>query len=64
MTERLKLAAGVRAEIREAAGWYAEPDRKMGAKVVPAVDEAIRRVVQWSAAGSPLERVDAAWREG
>lgn len=57
MTRRLKFARGVRADISEAARWYAERDRQAGARFVVAVDRAIRRARQWPDAGSPVEDV-------
>ncbi len=57
MTPRLKFASGVRAEITEAARWYAERDREVGGRFVSAADRAIRRALQWPDAGSPVEEV-------
>lgn len=59
MTRRPVHATGVKAEIREAAAWYAERDRSVGARFVAAVDEAIRATMRWPDAGTPVEDVRA-----
>lgn len=55
MSHPFKLASGVRAEIREAADWYRERDPQVAIRFIASVDRAIRRVVQWPNAGSPVE---------
>jgi plasmid stabilization system protein ParE len=55
VSRSVKLASGVRDEIREAAGWYRERDRDVAIRFVAGVDRAIRRATQWPDAGSPVE---------